>query len=117
MTEFHAPIVCAGRAVSCRHPEASFRRRSGTALVIVLALLVLMLGVVLAFFSQSMLQRQVSQSSASQTSVDLFARGAVNTTIGDLIQEITAGSTAWTTNVGGTAVTIYRPSAAGSRIF
>jgi len=62
--------------------------REGAALVVVLVLLVLMLGIVLAFFSQSILQRQISKSSASQTSAELLAQGAANTVIGDLRSEI-----------------------------
>lgn len=80
----------------------------GVALVVVLAFVVLLVGVLLAFFSQSLLQRQVAQSSAGQTQVEVFAHGAMETILGDLRQEIAAGSTA--TNVGG--ATVYFPNAA-----
>ena len=62
------------------------------ALVIVLAFVVLLTGLIVAFFSQSLLDRQISNSSANATKVDLFAQGAVDTITGDLKQEITAGS-------------------------
>jgi hypothetical protein len=62
-------------------------------LILVLAFLVLLLGLVVAFFSRAVVERQVSNSSAHQTKVDLFAQGAVETLIGDLKQEIAAGST------------------------
>ncbi len=64
----------------------------GFALVLVLAFILLVLTVALAFFSNSVLQRQISTSSANQGKVDLFAQGALDTTIGDLKQEIIAGS-------------------------
>src|SRR5438309_460587 len=70
----------------------SLRKRSGIALVIVLAFLVLLTGLVVAFFSRAVTERQVANSSAHQTKVDLFAEGAVETLIGDLKQEIAAGS-------------------------
>ncbi len=69
------------------------KNRDGFALVLVLTFVLLILAVVLAFFSNSILQRQISTSSADQGKVDLFAQGALDTTIGDLKQEIVAGST------------------------
>lgn len=81
----------------------------GAALVVVLVLLVLMLGVVLAFFSQSILQRQVAKSSASQTAVDLLAQGAANTLAGDLQNEIKAPARSLAQAVSGTSLKIYRP--------
>ena len=89
------------------HPRWRQARRRGVALVVVLAFVVLLIGVLLAFFSQSLLQRQVAQSSSHLTRVDVFAQGALETLIGDLRQEILAGSSA--TNAGG--ATIYFPSA------
>jgi len=69
------------------------KNSGGFALVLVLAFVLLVLTVALAFFSNSVLQRQISTSSANQGKVDLFAQGALDTTIGDLKQEIIAGST------------------------
>ena len=74
------------------HPLLLARRR-GVALVIMLAFLVLLSGIVVAFFSRAMSDRQVSDSSAHQTRVELFTEGALATIIGDLKQEIAAGST------------------------
>jgi len=62
----------------------------GFALVIVLAFVVLLIGVMLAFFSNSIGQRQVSSASANQAEVKLLADGAVDTVIGDLKAEIAA---------------------------
>jgi hypothetical protein len=89
--------------------------RKGAALVVVLVILVLMLGIILAFFSQSILQKQVSKSSASQTSADLLAQGAAQSVISDLRREITDPQTApansLMTTVPGTSpvVNLYRP--------
>ncbi|EDY20614.1 hypothetical protein CfE428DRAFT_1811 [Chthoniobacter flavus Ellin428] len=80
--------------MSMQRSAPSVRHHSGIALVIVLAFLVLLLGLVVAFLSRAVTERQVSNSSASQTKVDLFAQGAVETLIGDLKQEIAAGSKA-----------------------
>lgn len=85
-----------------------YRCRHGVALVIVLAFVVLVTGLVLAFFSRAMLSRQVSNSSASQTKADLLARGALDVIVGDLNQEISAGST--NTTVGN--FTVFTPTAA-----
>ncbi|HEY8898826.1 MAG TPA: hypothetical protein VIM61_00225 [Chthoniobacterales bacterium] len=63
-------------------------RRGGFALVLVLAFVVLLVGVCLAFFSNAILQRQVSKSSGSQTQASLIAQGAIDTTIADLKAEI-----------------------------
>lgn len=68
------------------------RRESGIALIIILAFLVLLMGLVVAFFSRAVMDRQISNSSAQQTKVELFADGAVETITGDLKQEIAAGS-------------------------
>jgi hypothetical protein len=65
---------------------------SGAALVITLACIVILTALVLAVLTHSMLETQVSDASASQTEASLFARGAVDSVIGALKQEITAGS-------------------------
>ena len=65
----------------------------GIALVIMLVFLVLLVGLVMAFFSRAVTERQVANSSAHQTKVEVFAEGAVETLVGDLKQEIAAGST------------------------
>lgn len=74
------------------------RRRKGAALVIILAFVVLLAVLVLAFFSRALLARQISNASANQTKVDLLARGAIDVIVSDLRQEIEVGSTSKTTN-------------------
>ena len=67
-------------------------RNSGFALVVVLALLVLILVAVLAYFSRTSLQRQISSSSAANAEVELLAQSAMATVLEDFATEIEAGS-------------------------
>src|SRR5205085_6082201 len=60
----------------------------GAALMIVLAMVVLLTGVALAYFSRTTTDRQLAQSSYNDTSADLLARSALDTTVGDFKQEI-----------------------------
>ncbi len=87
---FQRPLM----AASCSHP----RRQRGFALVMVLGFVVLLTVIVLAFFSNALLQRQVADSSVNMTRASLFAQGAVDSIVGDLRQEIVAGSTNLSTN-------------------
>lgn len=89
-----------------------WRDRSGVALVIILAFLVLLSGVVVAFFSRAITERQVSNSSANQTRADILARSAAEIVIGDMKQEIVNGSTAATPNPQPEAGAIYFPTTA-----
>jgi len=68
----------------------SFHRKSrrGAALVIVLAMLILLLGLVIAFLASSGINRQTSASSASLTAVELLTSVATNSVIGALQEEI-----------------------------
>src|SRR6266403_6010896 len=65
----------------------------GAALMIVLALVVLLTGLSLAYFSRTGTDRQLAQSSYNDTSADLLARSALDIVVGDFKQEIlNAGS-------------------------
>ncbi len=66
------------------------------ALVVILAFVVLLTVLVLAYFSYSALQRQISAASSNQATVDIFAQGAINTIVSDFKQEIFDGSTNFT---------------------
>jgi Tfp pilus assembly protein PilX len=88
----------------------------GSALVIVLSFVVLLLVVVMAYFSKSLLGRQIAKSSAGSSLVQHFADGAVNTVIGDLRAEIQAGSTATNIVTGSVTNTIYYPTAATNMV-
>lgn len=94
-----------------RSPISELRaRRRGFALVVILAFVVLLTVLVLAYFSYSSLQRQISNSSSSQATVDIFAQGAINSIVADFKREIAAGST---TNIYGTN-TVYIPLASSN---
>jgi hypothetical protein len=87
--------------------------------VIVLSFVVLLLMVVMAYFSKSLLDRQIAKSSAGSTLVQHFADGAVNAVIGDLRAEIsdTNRSTSFTNSVAGSFTnTIYYPTAATNMV-
>ena len=88
----------------------AFRKEKGAALVIVLAFVALVTGLVVAFLSRALLDRQISSSSASQTQVELFAQGALTTILGDLKQEIVLGSS----NAGTATYPVYVPKAAAN---
>ena len=62
------------------------------ALIIVLAFVVLLTGLSLAFFSRTTSERQLAHSSYNDTSAALLARSAVDIVIADLKQEILNGS-------------------------
>ena len=61
--------------------------------MIVLALVVLLTGIALAYFSRTTTDRQLAQSSHNDTSADLLARSALDITVSDLKQEILAHPT------------------------
>src|SRR6266542_128942 len=69
-----------------------FRSRDGAskgaALMIVLAFVVLLTGVSLAYFSRTTTDRQLAESSYNDTSADLLARSALDVIVGDFKQEI-----------------------------
>ena len=83
----------------------SVHNRRGAALVIVLAFVVLLTGLVIAFFSRSILDRQISNSSVNRAKVNAFADGATAAIIGELKQEIVLTSSATPVAAG----TIYTP--------
>src|SRR4051812_34909307 len=80
----------------------------GAALVIVLAFVVLLSGMVVAYLSRTSNQRQISQNNFSDTRADQLARTALDITLGDLRQEIFDGSGASTIN----GTVIYNPTLA-----
>lgn len=80
-----------------RSPVSALRSpRRGFALVVILAFVVLLTVLVLAYFSYSALQRQISSASSNQATVDIFAQGAINTIVSDFKQEIFDGSANFT---------------------
>jgi hypothetical protein len=90
----------------------SSRCEQAAALIIVLAFVVLLTGLAVAYLSRTTGDRAVAHSSFNQSSVDQLAQSAMDNIIGDLRQEITDGSTTTTVNVNGSNVTIYTPTSA-----
>src|SRR6266480_5207871 len=69
-------------------PLLSRSSNKAAALIIVLAFVVLLTGVALAYFSRTTTDRQLAQSSYNDTSADLLARSALNIVVGDFKQEL-----------------------------
>ncbi len=67
-------------------------RKRGAALLIVLAFVVLLTGLVVAYFSRTTTDRQVAHVSFNQTKVDQVAASAMDLIIGGIRQEITGPS-------------------------
>jgi hypothetical protein len=92
--------------------DLGYSHHSGVALVVILVFLVLLSGLVLAFFSRATADRQLSQRYADTVDTKLLAQGAVNMILGDLKQEISAGST----NVSIGSSTLTYPASAQSAV-
>ncbi len=75
-------------------PRQRVCHASGVALVVVLAFVVLLTGLMVAFFSRALTSRQLSNSSASQTKSSLLAQSATDTIIAGFKKEIANGSKA-----------------------
>ena len=68
-------------------------QNKGAALVLVLAFVVLLSGLVVAYLSRTSTDRRLAKSSFEDTSADLLARSALDIVVGDFKQEIVDGST------------------------
>src|SRR2546429_8364108 len=86
-------------------------RERGAALLIVLAFVVLLTGVSVAYLSRTTGDRQVAHGSFYQSNVDQLAQSAMDSIIGDLRQEIANGSTAYAQADG---TTRYLPRGTGA---
>src|SRR6266550_4681751 len=75
-----------------RLPKAVHSRERAAALIIVLAFVVLLTGVAIAYLSRATSDRQVAHSSFNQSNVDQLAQSAMDNIIGDLRQEVINGS-------------------------
>jgi hypothetical protein len=71
----------------------------GAALMIVLAMVVLLTGLCLAYFSRTTTERQLAQSSYNDTSADLLARSALDIVVSDFKQEIINNPTVTQANI------------------
>lgn len=101
---------------SSLRPRSALQRERGVAIVIVLALIVLVTGLVVAFFSRSLQDMQISKSSSDLAKVDLFVQGAAEVIIGDLRQEIVVSSTATTVTTGTGTTTLYTGTSAAAAV-
>jgi hypothetical protein len=88
-------------------------RKQGAALIIVLAFVVLLTGVGVAYLSRTTSDRQVAHGSFNQSKADQLVASAMDNIIGDLRKEIANGSTA-TAEADGT--TVYTPTTAANMI-
>src|SRR5438876_897186 len=73
-------------------PKRVSSRERAAALIIVLALVVLVTGLMVAYFSRAISDRPVAHSSFNQSKVDQLVQSGMDNLIGDLRQEITNGS-------------------------
>ena len=124
-------------SVACSAAAPVLRRRAsvaGAALIIVLFFILLLTVVVMALLFRSTTNDVVSGNSAYFNRTDLYGRGAIDQVIGDLRQEIAAGSTvaavfpssggtgtiasphAVSTNSDGYTSSIYRPALATNAV-
>src|SRR5262249_52958219 len=73
-------------------PDRRAQSERGAALIIVLACVVLLTGLALAYFSRATSDRPVAQSSVHQTKADQVAASGMDLVLGGLRQEITGPS-------------------------
>ena len=71
---------------------------AGVALIIVLAFVVLLAGITVAYLSRASTDREVAQASFNDWKADQLARSALDVIVGDLKQEIADGSISSTVN-------------------
>ena len=93
-------------------PKTISVREEGAALIIVLAFVVLLAALGVAYLSRATSDRQVAHSSFNQTKVDELAAAVTNYIVNDLFQEIVSGSNATTVN----NVTVYSPTTAANML-
>src|SRR5437867_8720035 len=92
-------------------------RQRGAALIIVLAFVVLLTGLGVAYLSRTTSDRQVAHSSFNQSKADLLAQSAMDNIIGDLRQEIANGSVNLVApGVTPTVTPAYSPSLAANML-
>jgi Tfp pilus assembly protein PilX len=97
-------------------PRVVPSRERAAALIIVLAFVVLLTGLAVAYLSRTTSDRQVAHGSFNQSSADQLAQSATDTIIGERRQEIVDGSTTTNVNVNGVDVTIYTPTSAANMV-
>ena len=91
-------------------PLSARNRQSAVALLIVLALLVLLAGMTVAYLARTGTDRQAAHTSFNDAKSDQLARASLDIVVGDLKQEIANGSTV--TAIGST--NWYEPSSSSN---
>src|SRR6266542_1075538 len=95
--------------------KAPLSRQRGAALIIVLAFVVLLAGLSVAYLSRTTSDRQVAHSSFNQSNVDQLAQSAMDNVIGDLRQEIVNGSASpLTFSANGITFNLYVPTSSSN---
>jgi len=80
-------------------PSANPAPRRGAALIIVLAFVVLLSGLVVAYLTRAGADRQLAQASFQDTKSDLLARSALDIVVADFKQEIAYGTVVTAANI------------------
>ena len=91
-------------------------RSQGAALLIVLAFVVLLTGVSVAYLSRTTSDRQVAHGSFNQSKADQLVASAMDNIIGDLRQEIANGSTRTTYGSGNNIYYVYTPTSTANLV-
>ena len=87
------------------------RRPQGVALIVVLAFVVLLTGLIVAYFSRAMIGRRLSNNSAGQMRASVLAQSAADTIIAGFKQEIKTGSTVTQVSPNASPSNLYVPTA------
>src|SRR5207248_10534376 len=82
-------------AMTCNSSHA----KSGIALLITLAFVVLLAALVVAFLSRTTNHRLVANTATNETKADQLSRGALDIVVGNLKQEISGGSPISSANI------------------
>jgi len=80
-------------------PSVDQAANKGAALIIVLAFVVLLSGLVVAYLTRAGTERQLAKSSFQDTKSDLLARSALDIVVADFKQEIADGAIVTATNI------------------
>jgi hypothetical protein len=99
-----------------RLPKRLSSSDRGAALLIVLAFVVLLTGVSVAYLSRTTSDRQVAHNSFNQSKADQMVASAVDNIIGDLRQEIANGSSRTTYGSGNNIYYVYTPTSSANMV-
>src|SRR5947207_2614005 len=95
--------------------QITYHKR-GAALLIVLAFVVLLTGVSVAYLSRTTSDRQVAHGSFNQSKADQLVASSMDNIIGDLRQEIANGSTHTTYGSGNNIYYVYTPTSTANLV-